>query len=122
AQHFLRFHLHLLFFFGDVGNHVAKNIERGHAGIAGATDGLHGDDKNFFNPNFLVQGGKRHDQAGGGAVGIGDDEAARLAPPALRFDERHVAGIHFGNEQRNIGLHAEGAGVGDDNVSGGGKA
>ena len=42
AQDLLRLLLHLLFFAADEGNHVAHDVHGGHAGIAGAGDGLHG--------------------------------------------------------------------------------
>ncbi len=42
AQDLLRLLLHLLFFAADEGDHVADDVHRGHAGVAGAGDGLHG--------------------------------------------------------------------------------
>jgi len=43
------FFLELLFFILDVGDHVAENVERGYARIAGAGDGLHGGNEEFFD-------------------------------------------------------------------------
>ena len=41
AEQLQRFLFHLLFFFRDVGNYVAQNVERSDTGISRATDGLH---------------------------------------------------------------------------------
>ena len=60
-------------------------------------------------------------QTHGRAVGVGDDVAARFLAPGLLLDEVQVVGVDFGNDQRHVGRHAEGAGVGDDGATGGGK-
>ena len=61
-------------------------------------------------------------QADGRAVGIGDHVAARLLARGLLLDQVQVIGVDFGNDERHVGRHAEGAGVGDDGASGVGKA
>ena len=39
----------------------------------------------------------------------------------MLVDQPNVIAIDFGNHQRHVGLHAQGAGVGDDRAAGGGK-
>ena len=53
AQQFLRLAFHFLFFATDERNHVALNVHGGYAGIAGAADGLQGDDKNLFESESI---------------------------------------------------------------------
>ena len=64
---------------------------------------------------------ERHHQADRRAVGIGDHVAARLLAPGLLFDQVQVVGVDLGNDQRHVGVHAEGARVGDHGASGRGK-
>ena len=42
-------------------------------------------------------------------------------PPRLLLDHPQVIGIHFGQHQRHVGSHTEGAGVRDHGAAGGGK-
>ena len=56
-----------------------------------------------------------------GAVGVGDDVAARLLAPGLLLDQMEVIGVDLWQDQRHVGRHAEGAGVGDDGAAGGGE-
>src|SRR5712692_3980608 len=57
------------------------------------------------------------DETGGGAIGIGDDEAGVVAA-ILLLDGNSVemGGIHFRNEQGDIGIHAVIAGIADDGI------
>ena len=54
--------------------------------------------------------------------GIGDDEAAVVA--AILLLQRNgieMRGVDFGNEQRNVGIHAVIARVADDRIAGAGE-
>ncbi len=79
AEQFERLGFHLFFFAADVGDDVAEDVHRGHAGIAGAADGLHGGDEDLLDAEAFFERLESHDQADGGAVGIGDHVAAGLA-------------------------------------------
>ena len=60
AQQLERLGFHLLFFAADVGNDVAEDVHRRHAGIARAADGLHGGDKDLLDAEALFDGLERH--------------------------------------------------------------
>ena len=51
------------------------------------------------------------------AVRIGDDIAAGFSAPGLILEYRQMIGIDFGNDQRHILVHAEGAGIGNDGAT-----
>src|SRR5207249_246242 len=58
------------------------------------------------------------DEAGGGTIGIGDDEAGVVAAILLlNGNGVEMGGVHFGNEQRNIGIHAVITRIADDGVA-----
>src|SRR5580704_16710960 len=109
AEEFAGLLLHLFFFFGDVWNYVAQNVERGHAGIARAAHGLHGRYEERLDTEFLMQRSERDHQANGRTVGIGDDIPAGIFPPSLPLDQSEVFGVDLGDDQGNILLHAKGA-------------
>src|SRR5579864_8024678 len=111
SQQLARFRFHLVFFFGDVGNHVAQDVHGRDAGIARAADGLHGGDKNLVDAEAAVQRRQRQHQSNGGAVGIGDHEAAVFLVPLLRLDERNMVAVDLGDDQRNVLSHTKRAGV-----------
>src|SRR5579862_256042 len=50
AEQLERLGLHLFFFALDVGDHVAQDVHRRHAGIACAGDGLHGGHEDLLDP------------------------------------------------------------------------
>ena len=50
--------------------------------------------------------------------GIGDNHALPAARPLLRVEECQMAGIHFRNDERHIGIHAMIARIGHDDVAG----
>src|ERR1019366_4883285 len=112
AQDLLRFHLHLLFFAADEGDHVAHDVHAGDARVSRAGDGLHGGDDYLVDAELLERA-KRHHQADRGAIWIGHDLAFPPAGALLAGHELEVIGIDFGHQQRNILLHAMVARVGN---------
>ena len=121
-QQFARLLFHLFFFLGDVGDDVAENVERGHAGIARAADRLHGHDHHLLQAEALFQRRQRHHQADGGAIRIGNDKAAAFLPPALRVHQLDVLSVDFRHYQRDIFLHAQRAGISNHRAAVGGEA
>src|SRR5205085_10692256 len=111
AEELKGFRFHLLFFFGDVGDHVSQDVERCHSGITGAAYRLHCDRYHLIEAEVLLYWRESQDQSDGGAVGIRYDEAARFASPALTFEHLQVAGVDLGNDEWNILFHAERAGI-----------
>ena len=77
--------------------------------------------KTLLDAEALVDGREREDEADDGAVGVGDDVAAGLVAPGLVLDEVEVVGVDLGDDEGNVGGHAEGAGVRDDGAAGGGE-
>jgi hypothetical protein len=76
AEDLGRLPLDLLLLAADVGHDVVEDVEGGNAGVAAAGDGLHrGAEDGLKRPEGVFEGFERHDEAGGGAVGVGDDEA-----------------------------------------------
>ena len=118
AENLLRLGLHLLFFAADVGHDVAEDVERGHAGIAGAGHRLH----RLHDDARDAEGPQRRERRGEydrRAVWIGDDGAGPALHATLLGNEAEVVGVHFGDEQRHERVHAEVARVADDDVAGG---
>jgi len=113
---------HLFFFAADVGDDIAQNIHRWHAGVACAGNGLHGGDKDLLYAEALLDGLERHDEADGRAVGVGDHVAARIAAGWLFLDQVQMVGIDLGDHQWHVRSHSKGAGVGDNGAAGVGKA
>src|SRR5271165_1351314 len=121
SEELTRLLFHLLFLFGDIRDDVAQDVERGDARISCSTDRLHRGHENRLDAKFLMKRRERHHQSDGRAVRIGNNEATRLLAPALLFDEREMAGVHLRNNERNVFVHAKGAGVAYDGATGGGK-
>ena len=70
------FPLHLLSFTVDEGNDVVKDVEAGYPGVSRARDDLHGgDDAQFDRTKGLFERAEGYDEARGGAVCVGEDEA-----------------------------------------------
>ena len=68
--------LHLLFFATDEGDDVVEDTEVGYAGVCRARDGLHGgNDARFDRTNGFFERAEGYDEARGGAVCVGEDEA-----------------------------------------------
>ncbi len=58
-------------------------------------------------------------EAGSGAIGIGDDEASVVAAIfLLNRNGVEMSGVYFGDEQGNIGIHAVIARIADDGIAG----
>ncbi len=121
AEQLHRLGLHLFLFIADEGDNIAQDVERWHARIARSADGLHGADEDAVDAEAIGERLEREHQSNGGAVRIGDDVSAGLLTPALLLEQRQMGGVHLGDDQRNVFLHAEGAGVRDDSAAGGGK-
>ncbi len=100
---------------------MPEDIERRHARITSAADGLHGADKDALEAKAIGQRLERQHQADGAAVGVGHDVATGLLAPALRLKQVQVVRVDFGNDQRNICLHAKGARIRDHSATGCGK-
>ena len=112
---------HFFFFAADEGDDVVEDVHGGDAGVASAADGLHGGDKDLLDAEALLDRLKRHDQADGGAIGIGDHVAAGGLARGLLLDEVQMIRVDLGNDQGDIGRHAEGAGIGKHGASGVGE-
>src|SRR5580700_654018 len=117
AEEFLRLLLHLFFFFRNVWDHIAQNVERRNAGIARPADRLHGRHEERFHAKRLVQRRESDDQADRRTIRIGHDESARLLAPALLLDQREMVGIDLRNHQRHVLLHPKSARVADYGAS-----
>ena len=122
AQKFLRFLLHLFLFVFDERDDVAEDVERGYTGISRTADGLHRDGHHGFEAKPLMDRRESEDQSDGGAVGIGNDVAAVLFVPCLNVDQLNVASVDFRDHQRDVFIHAQRAGVGNDRATRVGKA
>ena len=113
------FFLQLFFFVLDEGDDVAKDVKRRDARVARAGNRLHGGDENAFDAEGMFDGRESEGKTDGAAVGVGNDVAAGLPAPGLLFDQGQVVGVDLGNNEGNVGGHAEGGGVRDHGASGG---
>lgn len=113
----------LFFLAGDVGDDVVGDVEGGDAGVARAGDGLHGgDDARVEGSERALEGTEGDDEAGGGAVGVGEDEATverGRVEGLLLGDHRKVGGVGEGDDEGNTRIPAVGLGVGEDGEIGG---
>src|ERR1019366_3025996 len=100
---------------------VAENVEGRDSGISGAADRLHGYRHHRIQRETAMQRSQGEHESDGRAVGIGDGEASGLAAPGLGFDQLNMIAVDFRNHQRDFGLHAQGARIGDDGAPGGGE-
>jgi len=79
---------------------------------------LERDDEDFFQAEGIGERLQDKDEAGGGAIGIGDEEASVVAAIFLLDGNGIEMGcIDLGNEQRNIGVHAVIARIADDGIA-----
>ena len=117
AEDLVRLRFDLLFLAAaDERDHVREDVPRRHAGIAGAGDGLQRRDHRRLEAE-LAQRRERHRVDDDDAVRVRDD-ASLPAARALALQEREMIGVHFGDEQRDVGFHAVVARVADDDVAG----
>jgi hypothetical protein len=47
----------------------------------------------------------RHGSRGRRAVRVGHNSAVPPAPPSLRLEQAEVWRVHFGNDERHVGIH-----------------
>ena len=85
-----------------------------HPLLAGAGHRLVGRHHHALDAELVVQRLQRHHHLDGGAVRVGDDVALAEVAQRLR--------VHLRHHQRDVGLHAELAGVVDHHAAGGGGA
>lgn len=116
AEDLLGLRLELVLLAGDVGDDVVENVERGHARVAGAGDGLEGHDGDLVNgAEAGLQGGEGDDEADDGAVGVADEEALVEAVVfALVGDEVKVGEVDGRHDEGHDGIAAVVLGVGED--------
>ena len=109
----LAFHLRLLV--GDVRHDVVEDVERGHAGVPGARDGLHRRDHALVDgTEGVLEGAQRDDEARGRAVGIGDDKASHeVVQGTLGGDDVQVVGVDERDDERDCRVLAVVFGIGE---------
>lgn len=110
------FPLNLFFLATDVRDHVVEDVHARDARVAAAGDGLErGDGDGAEAAKGILQGFERHNEARGGAVGIGDEEAPREAlVRALMWDYGEVGCVDEGHHQRGGWVAAVVFGIGED--------
>ena len=106
-----RLDLELLLFAGNPGNHVVQDLVAGDAGQAGAGYRLQGDHRDAFEPEGGGQRLERQHQPDRRAVRVGDDAVRQVGAVPGRRQQCEVVRIHLGHEQRDVFVHAVGAGV-----------
>lgn len=116
AEDLARLRLELILLALDVGHDVVDDIHGRDARVAGARDGLHGDDADCGNgAKGSLQGGKGDDEADDGAVGVADEEAAREpVDGALVGDEVEMRKVHGRDDEGNQRVAAVVLCVGED--------
>ena len=99
--------LHLLFFAADEGDDVVEDTEAGYAGVCRARDGLHGgNDAQFDRTNGFFERAEGYDEARGGAVCVGEDEAL--------LEGRIRGSVDEWDNEGDMGVAAVVFGVGED--------
>lgn len=120
AEDFGCFPFDFLFFAGNVRDDVVEDVHAGDAGVAAAGDGLEGGDGDGGEAaEGVVEGFERDDETGGGAVGVGDDEAfGEVVLEALVGDHGEVGGVDEGDHEWGDGVAAVVFGIGEDDEVG----
>ncbi len=119
AQNFSRLGLEFFFFSRNVGDHVIHRVKRRHTWVTRAGKSLHRYNAGGLDAESIVNGLEREHQASGRTIWICREEAGSEATRfALHIHEFAMIGIYFGDEQRNVGLHAVIAAIADDRVTG----
>ena len=98
--------LELVLLARDEGHDVVDDVHGRDARVAGAGDGLHGDDADGGDgAKGGLQRGKGYDEPDDGAVGVADEEAlGEAVDGALVRDEVEVREVDGGNNERNDGV------------------
>ena len=104
AEDLACFSLELVLFAGDVRDNVVEDVHAGDAGVAGARDGLHGDDAGGADRTETGdESGEGNGNARDGAVGVADDEAGVEAVClALMWDQGEVVDVHGRDDERHV--------------------
>ena len=100
----------------DERNHVAENVPRRDARIAGAGDRLERRDHDALQAERPKRR-ERHRQHDGRTVRVRDDAALPAAGRRLRLEQRQMIGVDLRNEQRHVGFHPVVLRVADDEVA-----
>lgn len=119
AENLVGLPLDFIFFTADEGDDVVHDIQAAYAGVACAGDGLErGDHDGLEGPKGLFEGSEGDDEAGGGAVGVGDDVALfKTELLSLVRDDGEVGGVDERDDERAQRVSAVVFGVGvDDEV------
>lgn len=108
AENLLGFGFELVFLARDEGDDVVDDVHAADTGVAGARDGLHGDDRDLVDGAELgLQGGKGNDDANDGAVGVADQEALfQTVVFPLVVDDVQVRQVDGGDDQGHEGVAA----------------
>ena len=96
-----RLALDLLFLVRDERHHVVRDVERRHAWIARAGQGLQRRHEHRLDAEARRERRQRQRDHHGRAVGIGDDEAV-----AAGVQQREMVRVHLGDEERHLLVHA----------------
>src|SRR5215469_8123098 len=116
TQDLLGFLLHLFLFAADERNHIGHNVHGSDARITRAGNGLQSGCDHFADAKGF-QRSQTHGENDGGAIRISDDLAFPTAEALLARHQFQVIRIDFGDEERDIPLHAMVPGVGYYDVS-----
>ncbi len=107
TEELLRFGLHFFFFAADEGDDVGVDIHGSDTRIACARDSLQRNGKNFFEAEGVGERFEDEDETCRGTIWIGDDEASVVAAIFLLGGNGvEMRGVDFGNEERDVGIHA----------------
>ena len=123
AEDLESFPLNLLLLASDMGYDIVHDVEGRDTGIACTGDGLHcGDESGLERAKGLFKGREGDDDAGGGAVGVGDDEAflkgGRVGELLLGEDGK-MGGVDVWDDEGDVRIAAVVLCVGEDGEIGG---
>lgn len=116
SENLARLPLNLLLLAADVGDDVINHIERGDTGVATSGNGLEGGNMNGGDGAEGVEEGlERDDETGGGAVGVGNEEAlGEGLYGALVGDNVEMSSVDKGDDEGGDGVPAVVFRVGED--------
>ena len=119
AKQLLRLFFHLFFFAGDERDDIAENVERRDSRITRTGDGLHGDDKDFFQAEGIRERFENENKSCCRAIGIGNNEARTVTAIFLLNRNRvQMRRVYFWNQKGNVRRHSMVFGVADDGITG----